>query len=151
MPLCVLFVTGMRLGFPPSVGTRRSTAQRRGLTIPLHAQPATEIDLRRRSQEQRFLRDDPETNPSETAGLKLIGSRLKLNLYLMCGLTDFASFAMVFAVSRGLAEGRAAPWYLGLVGAGLSFSAAVGSVLGGWLASRFDGRMFLSPARALWC
>jgi hypothetical protein len=24
----------------------------------------------------------------------LIGSRLKLNLYLMCGLTDFASFAM---------------------------------------------------------
>ena len=68
----------------------------------------------------------------------------------MCGLTDFASFAMVFAVSRGLAEGRAAPWYLGLVGAGLSFSAAVGSVLGGWLASRFDGRMvFVSGAGAV--
>jgi MFS family permease len=77
----------------------------------------------------------------------LIGSRLKLNLYLMCGLTDFASFAMVFAVSRGLAEGRAAPWYLGLVGAGLSFSAAVASLLGGWLASRFDARIvFVSGA-----
>ncbi|HEX2524278.1 MAG TPA: MFS transporter, partial [Terriglobia bacterium] len=77
----------------------------------------------------------------------LIGSRLKLNLYLMCGLTDFASFAMVFAVSRGLAEGRVAPWYLGLAGAGLSFSAAVGSILGGWLASRFDGRIvFVSGA-----
>ena len=120
------------------------------LPFRLHVQPATEIDLRRRSQEQRFLRDYPETNPSETAGLKLIGSQLKLNLYLMCGLTDFASFAMVFAVSRGLAEGRAAPWYLGLVGAGLSFSAAVGSILGGWLASRFDGRMvFVSGAGAV--
>jgi len=65
----------------------------------------------------------------------------------MCGLTDFASFAVVFAVSRGLAEGRAAPWYLGLAGAGLSFSAAVGSILGGWLASRFDGRIvFVSGA-----
>ena len=65
----------------------------------------------------------------------------------MCGLTDFASFAVVFAVSRGLAEGRAAPWYLGLAGAGLSFSAVVGSILGGWLASRFDGRIvFVSGA-----
>jgi MFS family permease len=80
----------------------------------------------------------------------LIGSRLKLNLYLMCGLTDFASFALVFAVSRGLAEGRATPWYLGLVGAGLSFSAAVGSILGGWLASRFGGRIiFVSGAGTL--
>jgi hypothetical protein len=44
------------------------------LPFRLHVQPATEIDLRRRSQEQRFLRDCPETNSSETAGLKLIGS-----------------------------------------------------------------------------
>src|SRR5688572_17085980 len=68
----------------------------------------------------------------------------------MCGLTDFASFAMVFAVSRGLAEGRAASWYLGLVGAGLAFSAAVGSILGGWLAHRFDGRVvFVTGAAAM--
>ena len=48
------------------------------------------------------------------------------------------------------AEGRAAPWYLGLVGAGLSFSAAVGSILGGWLPNRFDARVvFLSGAGAI--
>ena len=40
-------------------------------------------------------------------GLSLIRSRLKLILYLICGLTDFASFAVIFAVSRALAEGRA--------------------------------------------
>ena len=80
----------------------------------------------------------------------MIRSRLKLILYLICGLTDFASFAVVFAVSRGLAERRAESWYLGLVGAGLAFSAAVGSILGGWLAHRFDGRVvFLSGAGAL--
>ncbi|MSQ95507.1 MAG: MFS transporter [Gemmataceae bacterium] len=67
--------------------------------------------------------------------------RLKLVLYLICWLTDFAAFVVVFAVSRGLAEAHAEPWYLGLVGAGLSFSAGVGSVLGGWLAHRFDGRV----------
>lgn len=77
-------------------------------------------------------------------------SQLKLSLYLMCGLTDFASFVVVFAVSRGLAEGGAAPWYLGLAGAGLSFSAALGSFLGGWLPSRFDIRVvFLSGAGAV--
>jgi len=83
-------------------------------------------------------------------GLALMASRLKLQLFLMCGLTDFASFAVVFVVSRGLAEGQAAPWYLGLVGAGLSFSAAVGSILGGWLPNRFDVRfVFLSGASAV--
>jgi len=71
----------------------------------------------------------------------LIPSRLKLILYLISGLTDFVSFAVIFAVSRGLAEGRAESWYLGLAGAGLSFSAAVGSILGGLLAHRFDGRI----------
>ena len=77
----------------------------------------------------------------------MIESQLKLKLYLMCGLTDFATFAVVFAVSRGLAEGQVAPWYLGLVGAGLSFSAAVGSLLGGWLPNRFDVRVvFVSGA-----
>jgi len=82
--------------------------------------------------------------------LVLMGSRRKLNLYLICGLTAFASFVVVFAVSRGLAEGGAAPWYLGLVGAGLSFSAAVGSILGGWLPNRVDGRVvFLSVAGAV--
>ncbi len=79
-----------------------------------------------------------------------MASQLKLKLYLMCGLTDFASFVVVFAVSRSLAEGGAAPWYLGFVGAGLSFSAAVGSLLGGWLPNRFDVRVvFLSGAGAV--
>src|SRR5262245_16819103 len=65
----------------------------------------------------------------------------------MCVLTDFAAFVAVFAVSRGLAEERAEPWYLGVVGAGFALSAGVGSLLGGWLAHRFDGRpVFLSGA-----
>ena len=46
---------------------------------------------------------------------------------------------MIFAVSRGLAEVKGEPWYLGVVGAGLSLSAGVGSILGGWLAHRLDG------------
>lgn len=73
-------------------------------------------------------------------GFSLIRFRLKLILYLICGLTDFASFAVVFVVSRGLAERHAEPWYLGLVGTGLALSAALSSLLGGWLAHRFDGR-----------
>ncbi len=70
-----------------------------------------------------------------------MNSRFKRLLYLICGLTDFAAFVVIFAVSRGLAEGKAESWYLGVVGAGLSFSAGVGSILGGWLAHRFDGRV----------
>src|SRR5205823_8449376 len=33
------------------------------------------------------------------------------------------------------------PWYLGVVVAGLSLSAGISSLLGGWLAHRFDGRV----------
>jgi MFS family permease len=74
-------------------------------------------------------------------------TRLKWVLYLNCVLTDFAAFVVVFAVTRSLAEGQAEPWYLGIAGAGLSFSAGVGSVLGGLLAHRFDGRViFLTGA-----
>ena len=68
-------------------------------------------------------------------------SRFKLLLYSICVLTDFSAFVVIFAVSRGLAEGNAEPWYLGAVGAGLSLTAGVGSILGGWLAHRFDGRV----------
>ncbi|MGE0761479.1 MAG: MFS transporter [Pirellulaceae bacterium] len=71
-------------------------------------------------------------------------------LYAVCVLTDFAGFMVVFAVSRGLAEAKVAPWYLGLAGAGLSFSAGAGSILGGWLSHRLDGRfVFLTGAVAL--
>lgn len=34
-------------------------------------------------------------------------SRFQLLLFLICVLTDLAAFAVIFAVSRGLAEGRA--------------------------------------------
>lgn len=61
-------------------------------------------------------------------------------LYLICVLTDFAAFIVIFAVSRGLAEQHAPQWRLGVVGAGLSFTAGIGSIAGGWLAHRFDGR-----------
>lgn len=65
-------------------------------------------------------------------------------LYAVCVLTDFSAFLVVFAVSRGLAERGVAPWYLGLVGAGLSFCAGVGSILGGWLAHRWSSRGVLA-------
>lgn len=67
--------------------------------------------------------------------------RLKLCLYLISALTDFAGFVVVFVVSRGLAEAHADPAYLGLVGGSLAASAGVGSLLGGWLSHRFDGRV----------
>ena len=71
-------------------------------------------------------------------------------LYLICVLTDFAVFVVVFTVSRSLAETNTEPWYLGIVGAGLSCCAGVGSFLGGWLAHRFDGRVvFVSGAATI--
>src|SRR5262245_44461930 len=74
-------------------------------------------------------------------------TRLRPILYLVSGLTDFATFVVVFAVTRGLAERQAEPWFLGVVGAGLAFSAAIGSLLGGWLAHRLDSRgVFLAGA-----
>lgn len=62
-------------------------------------------------------------------------------LYLNCILTDFAAFIVIFAVSRGLAEQQAAQWFLGVVGAVFSLSAAAASLGGGWLAHRFDSRV----------
>lgn len=59
----------------------------------------------------------------------------------MSVLTDFAGFVVVFTVSRSLAEAGAGPLYLGIAGAGLSLTAGVGSLLGGWLACRLDGRV----------
>ena len=71
-------------------------------------------------------------------------------LYLICILTDFAAFIVIFAVSRGLAEQQVPHWYLGVVGAGLSFTAGIASLSGGWLAHRFDGRkVFVTGAGLL--
>lgn len=84
-------------------------------------------------------------NAPNLANISLTGNvrhaRLKLILYAVSAVTDFSAFLVVFAVSRGLAERGAEAWYLGVVGAGLSFSAGVGSLLGGWLAHRFDSRV----------
>lgn len=79
-----------------------------------------------------------------------MGPQFKLILYLVCVLTDFAAFVVIFAVSRGLAEANAESWYLGVAGAGLSLSAGIGSVLGGWLSHRFDGRfIFVAGANII--
>ncbi|MCH2211099.1 MAG: MFS transporter [Fuerstiella sp.] len=67
-------------------------------------------------------------------------SRLKQLLYLICLLTDFCAFVVIFAVTRRLAEQQADLWYLGMFGAAFSFSAGLTSVLSGWLSSRFDSR-----------
>jgi MFS family permease len=82
-------------------------------------------------------------------GVLMKDSRMKLKplLYVICVLTDFASFVVIFAVSRGLAESHVETWYLGMVGAGISFAAGIASALGGLLAHRFDGRVvFLAGA-----
>src|SRR5579864_9427406 len=77
-------------------------------------------------------------------------SRLCLLLYFVCGFTDFAVFVLVFTVSRSLADAHAPPWYLGAIGAGFSFAAAVASIVGGWLASRINARaVFVSGALAI--
>src|SRR5262245_58292284 len=68
-------------------------------------------------------------------------SRLRVLLYLVCGLTDFASFVVVFAASRTMADAHAEPWYLGVAGAGLAFTAGIGSLAGGWVASRVSARL----------
>ncbi len=72
---------------------------------------------------------------------------MRLLLFMNCWLTDLAGFMVIFAVSRGLAEQKSPQWYLGIVGAGLSFSAGLGSILGGWLANTWDARkVFLAGA-----
>lgn len=76
-------------------------------------------------------------------------SRLNQLLYVVCAVTDFAAFIVVFAVSRGLAEAKVESLYLGIVGAGYAFSAGVGSLLGGWLAHRFDGRVIFVAGAVL--
>lgn len=84
--------------------------------------------------------------PSPSA--KIITHR-HLLLYLNCMLTDFAVFLVVFTISRGLAERGAEPLWLGTVGAGFSFCAAVGSIVGSWLAHRIpSSRVFVGGAAA---
>ena len=67
--------------------------------------------------------------------------RLKPLLYLICVLTDFSAFVVVFAVTRGLAEQKMEVWYLGIAGGAFSFSVGMASLLSGWLSNRFDSRL----------
>ena len=80
-----------------------------------------------------------------------MNSRFRALLYFICLLTDFASFIVVFAVSRGMAERHAESWYLGVAGAGLSLTSGIGSLLGGWLSHRFDGRIVFVSGTAMLC
>lgn len=77
-----------------------------------------------------------------------MNSRFRLLLYIACVLTDFSAFIVIFAVTRGLAEAHAEPWFLGVVGAGFSLTAGIASVLGGWLTHRFDGRVVIVSGAA---
>ncbi|MDA0657633.1 MAG: MFS transporter [Planctomycetota bacterium] len=71
-------------------------------------------------------------------------------LYLVCGLTDFAAFVVIFAVSRGLAEAHSETWWLGIVGAAFSFSSGVASIGSGLMSRRIDSRyLFLGGAIAI--
>ncbi len=72
---------------------------------------------------------------------------LRRLLYLICGLTDFAAFVVVFTVSREMAEEQTGPLMLGILGAGLSLSAAIASVVAGVSSQIIDHRrIFLSGA-----
>ncbi|MBI3864559.1 MAG: MFS transporter [Planctomycetia bacterium] len=91
-----------------------------------------------------------EHETSSTASTRRARSCLRVLLYVICGLTDFAAFVVVFAASRSLAERHAEPWYLGLVGAAYSLAAGMGSLAGGWLASRRSApAVFLAGAVAI--
>ncbi|MFO1021676.1 MAG: hypothetical protein U0903_13410 [Planctomycetales bacterium] len=75
---------------------------------------------------------------------------LRTLLYVICVLTDFSAFIVIFTVSRGLADAHTAAWYLGLIGAGVSFSAAMASLAGGWGSSRIGGKwIFTAGAVAI--
>ncbi len=72
---------------------------------------------------------------------------LRSLLYLICGLTDFASFVVVFTVSRSLAEDATGSLQLGILGAGLSLSAAIASLAAGLSSQYVDSRrIFLTGA-----
>ena len=77
-------------------------------------------------------------------------TRLRGLLCLNCVLTDFSHFILVFTVTRQLAERHAEQWLLGVIGGGLSFAAAVASLVAGWLGSRANVRtVFISGAGAI--
>jgi len=77
-------------------------------------------------------------------------TRLRGLLYLVCVFTDFTHFILVFTVTRRLAEAHAEPWFLGVMGAGLSFAAAVASLAAGWLGTRGHARaVFIWGAAAI--
>jgi len=77
------------------------------------------------------------------------GDRLRGLLYLVSALSDFSSFIIVFTVSRKLADLDFGSSYLGMIGAGLSFSSGMGAILGGSLSSRFDGRIVFLTGTSL--
>lgn len=87
-----------------------------------------------------------ESQPPATSSAEA-RSRVRLLLYAISVLTDFAAFVVVFVASRSLADRHTGAWYLGLIGGGLSFTQGVGSLAGGWMASRLDSRaVFLAGA-----
>lgn len=83
----------------------------------------------------------PGAELESTAALRLFRREsLRGLLYCICALTDFAVFLVIFTASRTLADRGLQPWYLGVIGAGLSFTSGIGSLAGGWLASHWNGR-----------
>ncbi len=81
-----------------------------------------------------------EQGRSSTAQTRA-GQKLRIFLYLICVLSDFTAFIIIFAVSRTLADLGYGTLYLGMIGAGLSFCSGIAAILGGYLSSRFDGRI----------
>lgn len=65
--------------------------------------------------------------------------QLRMLLYSVCCLVDFAVSLVIFMVTRTLAERHFSEWYLGMIGAGLSFVSGIGNLAGGWLASHWNG------------
>jgi MFS family permease len=128
----------IRKAFPVSLEAPLQYHARAPLALGLNGEPITA------RKQGSFMLGMQSENLSMGASGSTLWRRV---LYAVCVLTDFAAFVVVFTVSRGLAEAGAASWYLGFVGAGLSFCSGVASIAAGWLSGRLNGSaVFLSGA-----
>lgn len=100
----------------------------------------------------------PDSNGHPADGLRSgadssqAAASLNRLLFVVCGLTDFSAFVVMFTVSRSLAEAGATPLFLGCVGAGMSFSAGIASILSGLFSQKFSSRVvFLAGALCMLC
>ena len=97
------------------------------------------------------VQEDSSEDNVQATSVARVRSQLRLFLYLISGVADFSTFVVVFMVSRQMAEAGADQVHLGIAGAGLSLTSGIGSLSGGWLSQRFDGRKVFITGASLIC